>query len=76
MSGIHRSQLASSARDILPHSRLHEGDPPNPAIAGLLLRLGLSSNAKVLDLKERVRCRGCGAKGRGVVSVKWGRQGG
>jgi hypothetical protein len=41
-----------------------------------LLRLGLSPQAKVLDLKSRVRCRGCGAKGRAVVSVKWGRQGG
>ena len=38
-----------------------------------LLRLGLSPQAKVLDLKGRVRCRGCGARGRAVVSVKWGR---
>jgi ribosomal protein S27E len=30
-----------------------------------LLRLGLSPQAKVLDLKERVRCRGCGKRGRG-----------
>jgi len=37
-----------------------------------LLRLGLSPCAKVLDLKQRVRCRGCGARGRAVVSVKWG----
>src|SRR6266478_4385665 len=28
-----------------------------------LLRLGLSPQAKVLDLKARVRCRGCRAKG-------------
>jgi hypothetical protein len=28
-----------------------------------LMRLGLSPQAKVLDLKERVRCRGCGARG-------------
>jgi len=41
-----------------------------------LLRLGLSPQAKVLDLKARVRCRGCGARGRAVVSVEWGRQGG
>ena len=40
-----------------------------------LLRLGLSPAAKVLDLKGRVRCRGCGARGRAVVSIKW-RQGG
>jgi hypothetical protein len=41
-----------------------------------LLRLGLSPQAKVLDLKERVRCRGCGdaARGRAVVSIKWRRQ--
>jgi hypothetical protein len=36
-----------------------------------LLRLGLSPQTKVLDLKERVRCRGCGARGRAVVSIKW-----
>jgi hypothetical protein len=37
----------------------------------LLVRLGLSPQTKVLDLKERVRCRGCGVKGRAVVSIKW-----
>jgi ribosomal protein S27E len=36
-----------------------------------LSRLGLSPRDKVLDLKERVRCRGCGARGRAVVSIKW-----
>jgi hypothetical protein len=36
-----------------------------------LLRLGLSPQAKVLDLKTRVRCRGCGAKGRAGVAIKW-----
>jgi hypothetical protein len=41
-----------------------------------LLRLGLSPHAKVLDLKERIRCRGCGKRGRAVVSIKWRRQGG
>jgi ribosomal protein S27E len=39
-----------------------------------LLRLGLSPQTKVLDLKERVRCRGCGKRGRAVVSIKWARQ--
>ena len=39
-----------------------------------LLRLGLSPQAKVLGLKRRVRCRGCGARGRAVVSVEWGRE--
>ena len=38
-----------------------------------LLRLGLSPQTKVLDLKERVRCRGCGKKGRAVVAIKWAR---
>jgi hypothetical protein len=37
-----------------------------------LLNLGLSPHAKVLDPKGRVRSRGCGARGRAVVSVKWG----
>ena len=41
----------------------------------LLLQLGLSPQAKVFDLKSRVRCRGCGAKGVSCVSVKWGRVG-
>jgi hypothetical protein len=41
-----------------------------------LLRLGLRPAAKVLDLKGRLRCRGCGRKGRAVVSVKWRGQGG
>jgi hypothetical protein len=41
-----------------------------------LLRLGLSPAAKVLDLKLRFRCRGCGARARAVVSIKWGRQSG
>ena len=35
-----------------------------------LLRLGLSPAAKVLDLKGWVGCRGCGARGRAIVSVK------
>jgi ribosomal protein S27E len=41
-----------------------------------LLRLGLNPQTKVLDLKERVRCRGCGKKGWAVVSIKWRRQSG
>jgi hypothetical protein len=32
--------------------------------------------AKLLDLKGRLRCRGCGRKGRAAVSVKWRGQGG
>jgi hypothetical protein len=37
-----------------------------------LARLGLAPRQRVLDLKDRVRCRGCGLRGRAVVSVKWG----
>ena len=40
-----------------------------------LLRVGLSPAAKVLDLKGKLRCRGCGRKGRAVVSIKWRREG-
>jgi hypothetical protein len=36
-----------------------------------LLRVGLSPAAKVLDLKGRLRCRGCGRKWRAVISIKW-----
>jgi hypothetical protein len=36
-----------------------------------LLRVGLRAAAKLLDLKGRLRCRGCGRKERAVVSVKW-----
>jgi hypothetical protein len=32
-----------------------------------LLRAGLSTRAKILDLKGR----GCGRKGRAVVSIRW-----
>jgi hypothetical protein len=39
-----------------------------------LLRFEISPWVKVLDLKERVRCRGCGARGRAVVSVRWRRE--
>jgi hypothetical protein len=42
-------------------------------VPAFLNRLGLGSRDKVLDLKNRVPCRGCGARDRAVVSVKWGR---
>jgi ribosomal protein S27E len=41
-----------------------------------LLRVGLSPAAKILDLEGRLRCRGCGRKGRAVVSIEWRRQSG
>jgi hypothetical protein len=40
----------------------------------LLVRLGGNGGTKVLELKERLRCRGCGRKGRAVVSIKWRRR--
>jgi hypothetical protein len=33
--------------------------------------LGLPLHTAVLDLKHVLRCQGCGAKGRAVVSVLW-----
>jgi hypothetical protein len=38
-----------------------------------LARLGLEPRHRVLDLKDRLRCRGCGVRGRAVVSIKWER---
>jgi ribosomal protein S27E len=35
-----------------------------------LIRLGLSPRDKVLDLKDRVRCRSCGLHGQAIVSIK------
>ena len=40
-----------------------------------LVRAGLSPKAKILDLKGRLRYRGCGRKGRAVVSINWRGQG-
>jgi ribosomal protein S27E len=39
-----------------------------------LTQLGLEPGRRVLDLKDKVRCRGCGVRGRAVVSVKWGKE--
>jgi hypothetical protein len=59
-----------SGRAISPKSIVPRVDTELLAPA-FLLRLGLSPRHKVLDLKDRVRCRDCGARGRGVVSIKW-----
>jgi hypothetical protein len=40
------------------------------------MRARLIPAAKVLDLKARLRCRGCGRTGRVVVSVRWRGRGG
>jgi hypothetical protein len=39
--------------------------------AEALLRLGPAPGEKVLNLKGRLRCRGCGRRGRAAVSIKW-----
>jgi len=41
----------------------------------MLLRLGVKPDEKVLDLKDRVRCRECDARGCAAVSIKWGKEG-
>jgi hypothetical protein len=33
--------------------------------------LGLPPNTHVLDLKYRLRCQGCGVRGRAVISILW-----
>ena len=38
--------------------------------AAFLTGLGLKPRHRVLDLKDRVRCRGCGVRGRAAVSIK------
>jgi hypothetical protein len=69
-----RSQLTGSARDILPHQRLYErrirGTANQPSWtfgfgSGSAQREGCRSQRAVI-------CRGCRARGRAVVSVKWG----
>jgi hypothetical protein len=39
-----------------------------------LSRLGLSPEEKVLDFKDRARCRNCDLRGRAIVSIKWASQ--
>jgi hypothetical protein len=33
--------------------------------------VGLPGHTKVLDLKYRLRCQGCGVRGRAVISIVW-----
>jgi hypothetical protein len=42
-----------------------------PASA-LLQGLGLAPTYRVLDLQPRLRCRECDARGKAVVSIRWG----
>jgi hypothetical protein len=37
-----------------------------------LVRPGVSSHTRVVDLERRVRCRECSAIGEALVSVRWG----
>ena len=39
---------------------------------GLLYGLRLAPTTLVLDLESRLRCRECDARGKAVVSVRWG----
>jgi hypothetical protein len=39
-----------------------------------LLKLGLPPYSKLLELKRHTRCRGCGLRGRGVISIRWGKE--
>jgi hypothetical protein len=38
-----------------------------------LTSLGFGSNERIIDLAARLRCRECDARGKAVVSIKWGR---
>ena len=40
--------------------------------SGFLVRLKLPPYTHILDLERKLRCRECDAKGKAVVSVKWG----
>jgi len=39
--------------------------------ASLLHELWLPPTTPVLDLEPRLRCRGCDARGKAVVSIRW-----
>ncbi len=43
--------------------------------ASMLTTAGVAPQDKIQDLTGRLRCRECDAKGRAVVSIKWGRDG-
>jgi hypothetical protein len=36
--------------------------------------LGLRPAERIVDLSPRLRCRECDLKGKGVVSIKWGKE--
>ncbi len=39
--------------------------------AAMLATAGVGSNALVLDLPPRLRCRECDVRGKAVVSIRW-----
>ena len=67
ISGADRGSRARRSRP----GRLCRLPSRSAADAGFPAAARAQPSAKVLDLEGRVRCRGCGAKGRAVVSVKW-----
>jgi hypothetical protein len=39
-----------------------------------LLSLGFPPYQKIRELQRFTRCRGCGVRGRGDISIKWGKE--
>jgi hypothetical protein len=37
--------------------------------------LGLRPDERITDLAPRLRCRGCDARGKAIVSIRWGDEG-
>jgi hypothetical protein len=42
--------------------------------ARFLLSLGFERYQNIKELQRYMRCRGCGVRGRGVISIKWGKE--
>ena len=42
--------------------------------ARFLLSVGFPPYQKVRELQRQTRCRGCGVRGRGDISIKWGKE--
>jgi hypothetical protein len=74
MMPLYRARIEGLGRGDLVKVDCAACDHVSLLTPAFLLRLGLSPQAKVLGLEERFGCRGCGARGRAVVSVKWRRR--
>ena len=66
---------AARLYDLGPHDRIkavcrlcRRG---NSMPADFIIRLGIASSTKVLDLVSVLRCQGCRWRGRALVSVEW-----